>query len=225
MFQLHPTLKDAPSESAVSKWTIVRQRLPEILTMSTTYKPKSTRNQLILLVALMNKESHQLQPLSHDPLMRQTRDLPHTVTISIDGRRRYIDMKLIPPEQMIHIDIDGFEVTLPTREFIVAISRGDVHDTAIRYCPPAIRQMLIDLSKTKLIRDGQLYRQTRIKIRLGKTCYFCLFLLLIGMMLILMLSISDVLWKLPSLNSSAMSPMPIEPLSFFFDNETFVTFD
>lgn len=225
MIELYPSSRARELEPIVSKWTIVRQRLPEILMMSTTYKPTHIRSQLNLLIALMNKQNPQLRQRNQDALGNRSNTLPTTVIISIDGRQRYIEMKLVPPQQMIHIDFDGIDLTIPTRDFIMAISRGDIHETAIKYCPLAVRQMLMDLSKAKLVHDGRLYRKTLIKIRLGKLFYSLFFIFIIGMFFILVISTSNSLWKLGAFNTSTISSKSIKSTDFFFDNETFVTFD
>ena len=225
MIELYSSSRARQVEPIVSKWTIIRQRLPEILMMSTTYKPTHIRNQLILLIALMNKQSRQLRQQKQDALRNETHTLPTNVIINIDGRQRYIKMKLVPPQQMIHINVDGIDLTIPTRDFIMAISRGDIHETAMKYCPLAVRQMLMDLSKAKLVHDGRLYRKALIKIRLGKFFYSLFFLLIIGMFFMLGISTSDSLWKLAAFNTSTISSKPIKSTNFFFDNETFVTFD
>jgi hypothetical protein len=184
----------------VSKWSIVRQRLPDILALSPTYKPSSIRAQLILLIALMTRQSNQSDQLSisdslHNPLL-----IPASVMVNIGNRNRIIKLKRIPPDQMIHVDIDGLTFSIPTRQFIIAISRGDAHETAAKYCPPAISDMLIDLSKTKVVDDGKQYRRALFKMRLGKTLFLSLFIFISAMFLALFVSTTTTVLKLNSLN-------------------------
>ena len=184
----------------VSKWSIVRQRLPDILALSPSYKPTSIRAQLILLIALMTRQSKQSRRLNisdgnHNPLL-----FPTSVMINIGNRNRIINLKRIPPEQMIHVDIDGLAFSIPTRQFIIAISRGDAHQTASKFCPPAITDMLIDLSKTKVVDDRRQYRRALFKMRVGKTLFFSLFILISAMFLALFVSTTTTVLKLNSLN-------------------------
>ncbi|CAF0947102.1 unnamed protein product [Rotaria sordida] len=187
-------------ETIISKWTIVRQRLPDILALSTTYKPTSIRTQLLLLIALMNRQSNSLHKLSTNNLNDDLSCNPTSVIINISGRNRLIYLKRIPPQQMIHVDVDSLSFSIPTRQFIIAISRGDAYNAASKFCPPAITDMLIDLSKTKVVGEGLLYQQTLFKRRIGKMLFFALFIFIIGMMLILMISTVNTLLQLNSLN-------------------------
>ncbi|CAF4532541.1 unnamed protein product, partial [Rotaria magnacalcarata] len=67
---------------------------------------------------------------------------PQSVIINIGGHNRLIHLKLIPPQQMIHVDVDGLTFSIPTRQFIAAISRGDAYQAASKFFPPAITNML-----------------------------------------------------------------------------------
>ena len=206
-----------------SKWTVVRQRLPDILAMSSTYKPTSVRAQLMLLVALMNRQTKQLRRLSQEQVYPFASALPRTIVVKINGRRRYINVKRIPPEQMIHADIDGFAFSIPTRQLILAISRGDAHETAVKYCPPAIQEMLIDLSKTKVVQDGREYKRALLKMRMGQAFYIGLFMVLLLMILALIVSASHTLWNYSSLNSSILLRSRSETSNFSFQDDPFLT--
>ncbi|CAF1032463.1 unnamed protein product [Rotaria sp. Silwood1] len=187
-------------ENIISKWTIVRQRLPDILALSTTYKPTSIRAQLLLLIALMNRQSNQLHSLNNNGCISDLSCIPTSVIINISGRNHLIYLKRIPSQQMIHVDVDGLSFSIPTRQFIIAISRGDAHNAASKFCPPAITEMLIDLSKTKFVDDGRKYQRILLKRRIGKILFYSLFIFIIGMVLILIVSISSTLFELNSFN-------------------------
>ena len=208
-------------EPIISKWTIVRQRLPDILAMSTTYKPTSFRAQLMLLVAMMNRQTNELNTSSHAIANAKPARLPRTVSIKIDGRRQYINLKRIPPEQVIHVDVEGFSFSIPTRQLILAISRGDAHETAAKYCPPAISELLINLSKTKVVDDGLQYKRALYKTRIGQTLYFGLFMFMVSMIFMLMISATNTLFALSSLNGS-MPHLPIDPESSSSDRDYFL---
>jgi hypothetical protein len=204
LFQLHRyradsivSLYDNHTETEPeSKWNIIRQRLPDILALSTTYRPTNVRTQMILLIALMHRQMNQLRRLSN-----YDTNLSHistTVIINIGGRSRFIHLKRIPPEQMIHVDVDGLTFSIPTRQFIIAISRGYAHETAAKYCSPAIGDMLINLSKTKVADDGQQYKRALFKSRIGKMLFFSLFTFIIGMILVLIIGSTNIFFKLNS---------------------------
>lgn len=188
-------------EPILSKWTIVRQRLPDILALSGTYKPTSVRAQLVLLVALMNRQSGNIVNDSIGQLVTEhntfiSHIVPSNVILDISGRSRLICLKRIPSEQMIHVDIDSLSFSIPTRQFILAISRGHAHETATRYCPPAISDMLIDMSKTKVNQDRRQYERAQFKMRLGQILFFCTFVLIISMMLALIMATTRAVMNL-----------------------------
>ena len=181
-----------------SKWSIVRQRLPDILALSTTYKPTNIRTQLVLLIALMNRQAHQLRRLTEGSLPQTLSCSPTSVTVNIDNRTRIISLKRIPPEQMIHVDVDGLVFSIPTRKFLIAISQGYAQETAAKYCPPAITDMVIKLSKIKVADDRRQYKRALFKRRVGKAMFFSLFTFISGMILALILSAGMALLKLSS---------------------------
>ncbi|CAF3334235.1 unnamed protein product [Rotaria sp. Silwood1] len=197
---------DDEDKYTISKWTIVRRRLPDILALSDTYKPKSVRAQLILLVALMNRQTNKLLD-EYDNTISHI--VPSNVIIDISGRSQLIRLKRIPSEQVIHVDVNGLSFSIPTRQFILAVSRGDANETAVRYCPPAIRDMLIDLSKTKVIEERQQYKRAQFKMYVGKSLFLFIFMFIIIMMLALMLSVTDAIFKLDSFNQT-LSQVPIQ---------------
>ncbi|CAF0798995.1 unnamed protein product [Rotaria sordida] len=190
---------DDENKCIISKWTIVRRRLPDILALSDTYKPQSVRAQLMLLVALMNRQTN-------EPINKYNNAISHivpsNVIINISGRSQLIHLKRIPSEQVIHVDINGLSFSIPTRQFILAVSRGNAHETAVRYCPSAIRDMLIDLSKSKVIEERQQYRRAQLKMYMGKILFFIIFIFIIIMMLALMLSVTDMMFKFDSFNQT-----------------------
>ena len=190
------------NESTSSKWSIVRQRLPDILALSPTYRPPSARAQLVLLVALMNRQVHHLSTLdrNYNPLL-----VPTNVMVHIGGRSRLISLKRIPHEQMIYVDTDGLSFSIPTRQFIIAISRGYAHETAAKYCPPAVTDMLIDLSKTKVVHDGRQYRRALFKMRIGQVLFFSIFIFISIMFFALFVSTTNSVLKLNSFNHSSPS--------------------
>ena len=220
----NPSFSDE-NESYISKWTIVRQRLPEVLALNPHYRPTSIRARLMLLVAMINKQTDQVRGLNCECLSITEKSPPTTVMINIDGRERYISLKRIPPEQIIHVDMDGLTFSIPIRQLIVAVSLGNAHQTAVKYCPPAVRELLIDLSKTKVINDGRQYRRALYRTRLGQSLYLLLLMLLISMVLALIVSASRTIWKLTSLNAS-ISPTPVSsPTNIVFRDESWHSFD
>jgi hypothetical protein len=181
-----------------SKWMIVRQRLPDILALSPTYKPSSVRSQIILLITLMHRQTSQLRRLSNNDYNTSLARISNTVIVNIGDRSRFIYLKRIPSEQMIHVDVDGLVFSIPTRQFIIAISQGYGHETAAKYCPPAIGDMLINLSKTKVADDGRQYTRALFKQRVGKMLFFSLYIFIIGMMLALTIGSAKTFLKLNS---------------------------
>ncbi len=187
-------------EDIDSKWTIVRQRLPDILALSPTYKPATFRAQLVLLVAMMNKQSNEQgnkleQLLSTDYNSTVSHIGPNNVIIDIGGHSQSIHLKRIPSEQVIHVDVDGLSFSIPTRQFILAISRGYAHDAAAKYCPPAISDMLIDISKRKMIDDRRQYKRAQIKMRLGQLIFLIVFIFIITMVLALTIGATNTIFK------------------------------
>lgn len=181
-----------------SKWAIVRQRLPDILALSTDYKPTNIRTQLLLLIALMNKQVNQIRELNNYDFNTSLTHIPTNVIVNIAGRSRFIHLKRVPPEQMIHVDVDGVTFSIPARQFIIAISRGYAHETASKYCPPALSDILINLSKTKFVDDRKQYKRALLKRRIGKMLFFSLFIFISGMILSLMISAGSALPKINS---------------------------
>jgi hypothetical protein len=181
-----------------SKWTIVRQRLPEILALSTTYKPTNIQTQLMLLIALMSKQENELPILNHFDLNENLSHIPTHVIVNIGGRNRVISLKRIPSGQMIHVDVDNLSFSIPTRQFIIAISRGYAHEAAAKYCPPAISDMLINLSKKKVADDRRQFKRALFKSRVGKMLFYSLFIFISGMILALIISATNTVFKLGS---------------------------
>ncbi|CAF2886030.1 unnamed protein product [Rotaria sp. Silwood2] len=188
---------DEENQHIISKWTIVRRRLPDILALSDTYKPKSVRAQLILLVALMNKQANELISEYNNTI---SHIVPSNVIIDISGRSQLICLKRIPSQQMIHVDV--------------------YNGHAVRYCPLAIRDMLIDLSKTKAIEERQQYRRAQFKMYVGKILFLLIFIFIIIMMLALILSVTDAMFKLDSFNYT-LPHMPIQRLTLKQTDEMF----
>ena len=201
-------------ETIISKWTIVRQRLPDILALSSAYKPKSMRAQLVLLVALMNKQADQTnneepELMSNEQNKIISNTVPSSVILDISGRSRLIFLKRIPSQQMIHVDVDNLSFSIPTRQFIFAISRGNAQQAAAKFCPPAISEMLIDLSKTKVNQESLQYQRAQIKMRLGRMLFFFLFILIISMMLTLIIAAVRSVLEMKSRNDFfQFRPMP-----------------
>ena len=189
-----------------SKWAIVRQRLPDILALSNTYKPRSTRTQLLLLIALMHRQTSQLRRLSDLESLSNHAHMPTSVLVNIAGRSRIINLKRIPPEQMIHVDLEGLAFSIPTRQFIIAISDGYAQEAAAKYCPPAITDMLINLSKTKVVDDNIQYRRTLLKRRCGKILFFGLFIFISVMMSTLVISGTKTILKLAAVEHINLGP-------------------
>lgn len=191
-------------EPIVSKWTIVRQRLPDILALSQTYKPTSIRAQLVLLVSLMNRQTtnHLTQSQQiYYPMSNKTisKIIPNNVIIDISGRSRSIRMKSIPPDQVIYVDVDNLSFAIPTRQLIFAISRGNIHETW-KYCPPAISEMLIDISKAKVYDDRRQYERAQFQMRIGQALFLFGFLFVIVMVIILIVGATASLGKISSSN-------------------------
>jgi hypothetical protein len=163
----------------------------------------------------MNKES----PIVTDKLRRLSKQdynntishiVPSNVIIDIAGRTQLICLKRIPPDQVIHVDVDGLSFAIPTRQFILSISRGFAHETAAKYCPPAISDMLIDLSKTKLVDDRLQYKRAQFKMRLGQILFLVLFIFIITMMLMLIIGTTNSIFKVHSENWT-LPYIPLDP--------------
>jgi hypothetical protein len=165
------------------------------------------RAQLVFLVALMNKqatdlanESRQLNRYEYNNTLSHI--VPSSVIIDISGRRRLICLKRIPPEQVIHVDVDNLSFSIPTRQFILAISRGSAQQTAAKYCPPAISDMLIDISKAKLIDDRRQYKRAQIKRRLGRVLFLVVFIFMITMVFALIIGATKTIFTFDSFNDT-----------------------
>lgn len=124
--------------------------------------------------------------------------VPSSVVIDIAGRSRSIYLKRIPAEQVIHVDVDGLTFSLPTRQFILSISRGYAHQTAAKYCPPAISDMLIDISKRKMIDDRRQYKRAQFKMRLGQLIFLIVFIIIIAMVFALVIGATRTIFQLKS---------------------------
>jgi hypothetical protein len=138
--------------------------------------------------------------------------VPSTVIIDVSGRSRIICLKHIPSEQVIHVDIDSLSFSVPTRQFILAISRGQTHETAAKFCPPAISEMLIDLSKTKVVDDRRQYKRAQLKMHLGQILFFVLFISIFTMMLALIIGVTNAVIKIESANKT-FPFIPIQSLA------------
>jgi hypothetical protein len=199
--------EDEENEHIVSKWSIVRQRLPDILALSETYKPNGIRAQLVLLVALINKQSesaNQSNKLNLQDKYNNTIShiVPTNVILDISGHRQIICLKRIPSEQVIHVDVDNLSFSIPTRQFILSISQGHTKSIAAKYCPPAISDMLIDLSKTKIIDDRRQYKRAQVKMRIGQTTFLIVFILIVTMAFALIIGATNAILKLDSFNQT-----------------------
>jgi hypothetical protein len=121
---------------------------------------------------------------------------------------------------MIHVDLDDLSFSIPTRQFVIAISHGYSRERAAKYCPPAISDMLITLSKTKLVDDRKQYKRALFKMRIGQALFFSIFIFIIGMILALVISSTSTLLKLNSLNRTNSS-IPITSLSSRTEKEEY----
>jgi hypothetical protein len=173
------------------------------------------QTQLILLVGMMRRQAKELNKLNTNDHLSC---IPSNVIINIDGRRRIIYLKRIPPDQMIHVEVDQLSFSIPTRQFIVAISRGNVHQTAAKYCPPALSDLLINLSQTKVVDDSKQYKRALFKMRFGQILFFIVRIFISGMMLVLIVSTGNTLFKFNSLNYSNTS-LSITSLSSNIETE------
>ncbi|UJR22933.1 hypothetical protein I4U23_025960 [Adineta vaga] len=200
IFSFHDNDTFEDDTPITSKWAIVRQRLPDILALSPTYKPVSIQTQLLLLVGSISQQAKKAEKTYDNEERYNRADIPSNVVMDIGGRRRLINLKRIPPDQMIHVDVDHLSFSIPTRKFILAISRGNARQTANRYCPPAISDLLINLSQTKVVDDGRQYKRALYKMRIGQSLFFIIFIFLSGMMLALIVGAMNTLFKLNSLN-------------------------
>jgi hypothetical protein len=142
---------------------------------------------------LTKTESRHLNPNEYNNTIAHI--VPSNVLIDIGGRTQLICLKRIPSEQVIHVDVDNLSFAIPTRQFILAISRGNAHETAARYCPPAIGDMLIDLSKTKFVNDRLKYKRAQFKMRLGQILFLVIFISIIAMMLTLITGATKSLFE------------------------------
>lgn len=201
-----------------SKWIIVRRRLPDILALSRTYKPKNIRGQLVLLIAAMNKQSQQLRQLNWLNYNQELARLPSTVVIDHNGNNKSIYLEDIPSQQVIYVDVDGLSFSVPTRQLILAISRGDANLASVKDSPQPqdIINMLVNLSKKKIVDDGKHSRQVLLRLRIGKIIFSTLFIFIIGMLLVLMIGATNALFHLNSINSTNAS---LSLTSFFSDTE------
>ena len=181
-----------------SKWSIVRQRLHDILALSPTYKPSNVRRQLILLVALMTRQAKQINRLQQNSTIEKLTHLPNLIGVKIGDRTRFISLRRIPVQQMIYVDVDGQDFSIQTRQFLLAISQGYAYETAAKFCPPAVTDMLIDMSKTKIFNDRRQYKRALLKRRLGKTIFFSLFSFVSLMIFALILSVGSSVLNLMS---------------------------
>jgi len=214
---LYDNNEDEENEHIVSKWSIVRQRLPDILALSETYKPNGIQAQLVLLAALINKQSSESANQSNKLNLQDkynntiSRIVPTNVVLDISGRRQIICLKRIPSEQVIHVDVDNLSFSIPTRQFILSISPVHTKSIVAKYCPPAISDMLIDLSKTKIIDDRRQYKRAQFKMRIGQMMFLIVLILIITMALALIIGATNTIFKLDSFNQT-FPYIPIQPI-------------
>jgi hypothetical protein len=155
----------------------------------------------------MSKQSNQLLTKSHQPNINQFNNtishiVPTNVIIDVNGNSRLVSLKHIPPEQVIHVDIDNLSFSIPTRQFILALSRDFANETATRYCPPAISDMLVDLSNIKLADDRLKYKRAQFKMRLGQITFLFIFIFIITMMFILITGAAKSVFKVDPCNQT-----------------------
>jgi hypothetical protein len=146
--------------------------------------------------------------------------VPNNVTLDISGRSRLICLKRIPAEQVIHVDVDGLSFTIPTRQFILSISRGNAQKTAAKYCPPAMSEMLTNISKSKIIDESRQYKRAQFKMRIGQTIFLSVFLLILTMVFTLVIGATKTLFQLDSFNQT-FPYIPIRPVLLRNINATF----
>lgn len=190
--------EDAEDEIIESKWTIVRQRLPEILAMSENYKPKSIRAQLVFLIALMNRKANEAE---------EALQFRNSISGSIAGlvssngilpkvkRNGNFRLKRIPSKQMIYVDFEGLSFSIPTRQFFLGAMSDDDNKSLVQLCPQPMGEMLVNLSKTKIIDDSKQFERARFKMRLTKFLFFLLYSVLIGMVFLLAISLSNTIFR------------------------------
>lgn len=184
-----------------SKWKIVQQRLPDILAMNENYKPMNLRGQLVLLMTMMNRQSSNNED-SIDHLTKSNNfiDLaalwPTNVSIQYGDRTQSVSLKRIPSKQWILVDIDGLSFGIPTRQFLFAISNDSSHNAVAKYCPPAISEMLIELSKIKIIDERKQFRRAQLKMRFVQSIFFLTFICIVLMVFVLIISVMDALNKM-----------------------------
>jgi hypothetical protein len=157
-----------------------------------------------------DNEDELQQLLSDDYNSTISHIVPDNVIIDIAGRSRLIHLKRIPAEQVIHVDVDGLSFSIPTRQFILAISRGHAQDAAAKYCPPAISDMLIDISKRKMIDDRRQYKRAQFKMRIGQFIFLVVFIFIITMVLALTIGATNTLFQLDTYNES-FPYIPLKP--------------
>ncbi len=125
-----------------------------------------------------------------------------------------ICLKRIPSEQIIHVDCDGLSFAIPTRQFILSISRGYAHQTAAKYCPPAISDMLIDISKSKIIDDRRQYKRAQVKMLIGQIIFLIVFILIITMVFALIIGATNTIFKLDSFDQRSSSNSSNQTFSY-----------
>jgi len=130
--------------------------------------------------------------------------IPNNVIIDISGRSRLIRMKSIPPDQVIYVDVDNLSFSIATRQLILAISRGNTHTW--RYCPPAISEMLIDISKAKVYDDRRQYERAQFKMRIGQILFLFGFMLILIMVLVLIIGTTNAISIFYSFNDTDTHP-------------------
>jgi len=156
----------------------------------------------------MNKQSAELAAKSNELNLNDEYDktishiVPNNVIIDISGRRRLICLKRIPSEQVIHVDVDNLSFSIPTRQFIFSISQGYTKSTAAKYCPPAISDMLINLSKTKIIDDRRQYKRAQFKMRIGQMIFLTVFIIIITMVLALIIGATNTILRFDSFDQT-----------------------
>ncbi|CAF0870482.1 unnamed protein product [Didymodactylos carnosus] len=165
-----------------SKWTIVRQRLPDILAMSETYRPRTVKAQIYFLRALM----HYRELMSEQEMKFNEDDNTITnVVVDVCGRKRTIKLKRIPADQYVHVDIDDINFDIPTRQFIMAMSAN--HHRSFDNTPLAfITNIVLDVSKSKIVKEDQQQKRQRLEFKFVRST-FIVYVLFIGFMVILAL--------------------------------------
>jgi hypothetical protein len=199
-------VKHRPSCSE-SKWTTVRPCLSELIVKNENNKSRTKHVQLESFITSINKQRKNNRNSSKQLSVVNSRS---TITCSTsvrtdidDGKQhRQRSLKYILSNQVIHVDCDGLSFSISREELLSTTKNDDnIQQTKVYDWPIEMRDILIDLSTTKMNKDCKQFKQAQLKMRLAKFLFSCLLLFIFSMLIALFISSAYSIWKIIVINN------------------------